>query len=399
MENEKLKKMLNKLSGETVPDDVHGIAEEKTKQFTAALLNEPKAALWRVIMKSRIARFAAAAAVLVCAVGLFIGLFHYGTAPVWAIEQTIDVLKKFNAIHIVGMKLDEQKKEVSFEAWGRANKEQTAADSFRLKTETGQIGVVSKNRRYEYDPQTQIVKITEGYGPAMSPWPGGQLLETLKKSTLDWHETYGKDPATNRERVFVTCSHPAAPDPRSWWFEVDLESKLLISFKQWDNMTQQGPPSYYVKSITYLDDLPDELFHFETPEGAKTVMQTPAVMWKMEDPNAGMPVGEMTEEQASKEAARRYWQAVIDQDWDTVAQLRPIATAEAWKMKYSRNFKEIVEIGQPYQEKGCKLGQIVPCTIRCENNSPSKINMVVMFREINGQRSCVIAGTWGSESE
>jgi outer membrane lipoprotein-sorting protein len=372
-------------------------AESALKQrIDKAKSNRFELNIWSTIMKKPITKIAAAAAVILIAV-LAITFLDKAVTPAWAIEQTIDVLKQFNAIHVLGTMLDEQGKETSFEAWLTANKEQTASDNFKLETETGQIAVVSENRYYQYDPQTQIVKITEGYGPAMSPWPGAKMLEFLRKCTLDWQETYGKNPATNRDCVFVTCSHPAAPDPRSWWLEFDVESKLLISFKQWDNMTWQGTPSYYARSITYLADLPDELFHFEIPEGAKTVIQTPELMWKLDDPNAGMPITNMTEDKACKEIARCYWQAIIDHDWDTVAKLRPVATAEQWKLKYTSNFVEIVEIGQPYQEEGCKLGKIVPCSIRCENNNLVKINMVIMFREINGQRSCVIAGTWGAD--
>jgi len=301
-------------------------------------------------------------------------------------------LARFNGIHFKGVLLDGEGKAVSFEAWARANEEQTASNHLRIESETGAIQVVSGDQRYQYDPATATVQITEGYGTAISPWPGSDFFESLQKMVLDWNETYGKDPATNRERVFVTCSHPAAPDPRSWWFEFDVESNLPVSIKQWDNMKREGVPSFNVESLTFFESLPDELFDFEVPEGAKVVPALAERNKKLQDPNSGMLLGDMTEEQASKEITRRYWQAVIEGDWETVAILRPTSTAEEWENKYSgSNFEEIVEIKEPYQEHG---GTIVPCEIKFEGNVTRKISTSVLFREITGQRSCVIVNTW-----
>ncbi|MHC4215041.1 MAG: LolA family protein [Planctomycetota bacterium] len=348
-------------------------------------------------MKNRMTKLGTAAAIVIIAL-LGITFLDKVATPAWAIEETIELLRGFNAIHFSGTTQGEDGREISLEGWARANDEQTASNHLRLETETGQIDVVSGSQRYQYDPATHTVQITEGYGPAMSPWVGADFFESLKKFTLDWNETYGKDPATDRDRVFVTCSHPAAPDPRSWWFEFDVESKLLVSMKQWENMTRQGTPRIYAKSITFLEDLPDELFHFETPEGAKTVTGLQDRMNKLQDPNAGMPVENMTEDQACVEIAGCYWKAVIEKDWQTVALLHPIATADAWENKFSgNNLKRIVEIKEAYQEDKCKSGKIVPCTIEFDDGDTKTIHIIILLREIDSQRSCVIAGTWSSE--
>ncbi len=348
---------------------------------------------WRIIMKSKITKLATAA-VIIIGLGMAVHLIDKATTPAWAIEQTIDLLRKFNGMHFTGTMLNEEGKEVSFEAWARANEEQTASNHLRLEIGSGEVDVVSGDRRYEYDPATQTVKITEGYGQAIGIWFGTDFFESLKEIVLDWNQTYGKDPGTDRDRVYVTCSHPAAPDPRSFWFEFDVESKLPVSFKQWENMTREVTPSFYAKSIKYLDDLPDEMFHFEIPEGARTVPALAERNNKLQNPNFGMSLGNMTEEQACVKITGRYWQAVIEQNWQTVAKLHPTSTAEQWKNRYSGgNFEEIVEIKEQYQEDGCT---IVPCTIRFDSNVTRTINTTVIFREIDGQLSCVIASTWGS---
>ena len=103
----------------------------------------------------------------------------------------------------------------------------------------------------------------------------------------------------------------------------------------------------------------------------------------------------MTEEEACVEITRRYWQAVIEQDWQTVATLCPISTAKQWEDKYNgSNFEEIVEIKEPHQEDGCT---IAPCTIRFNSNVTKTMNTTVIFRIIDSQKSCVIANTWSQD--
>jgi len=352
--------------------------------------------IWSTIMNKPLTRIAAAAAGLLIVV-LGITFLEKSVTPAWAIEQTIDALRQLNAIHFSGVLLDEEGKEVSFEAWARANEEQTASEDLRIEAETGVIDLVSGNRRYQYDPATATVKITEGYGPATSSWPGGDFFESLEKMVFDWNETYGRDPATNRDRVFVTCSHPAAPEPRSWWFEFDVESKLPVSIKQWGNMRQEGVPTFDVKSLTYFETLPDELFHFEIPEGAEIVPALAERDNKLQDPNFGMSLGNLTEEQASTEITRRYWQAVIDQDWNTVAILCPTSSAGEWEDKYSGGgIREIVEMKEPYRRGQCV---IVPCSIRLDSGATTTIRTTVILREIEGKKSCVIANTQGEGVE
>ena len=253
-----------------IHSDISGILKQSTTR--PADVNQPGHLIWRTIMKTKTIKLAAAAVVII-GVLLSMTIFDVGVKPAWAIEQSIDLLRQFNAIHTTGTMLNEKGDKVSFEAWARANEDQTGSNHFRLETEAGAIDVVSGDRRYQYDPATQTVKITEGYGQAMGIWFGANLLESLKEIVLDWNETYGKDPATGRDRVFVTCSHPSFPSPRSFWFEFDVESKLPVSFKQWENMAREGTPGFYMKSIKYLDDLPDDMFQFEIPEGAKVVKE------------------------------------------------------------------------------------------------------------------------------
>ena len=400
-DNEKqFEDFVRKIKFDDTPDPDHRNKLEQNL-LTALTKQTPRQIkIWRTIMKTKITKLATAAAIILI-VALGITLLNKSTTPAWAVEQTIEALKKFNAVHITGIVIPlEDDLQHSFDLWARANEDHTQSGDFRIETDTGQINWVQGNDTYHYDPNRNTVHIRRGERAQINPWIGRDLLQTLERYTNDWWVSYGTDPATDRDRVFVTCSHPHANagGPKSWWFEFDLETKLPVRFKEWHNLQRKGKPDVDVQRIVYYEDLPDETFKFEIPEDAVVTDNWPDILDKLNDPNCGMPAEEMTEDEASVEIVRQYWQAVIYRNWEMVARLRPIASPENWQDKYSSNLPiEIIEIGDPYQQEGCNIGPVVPCTVRFEDNTIRDIKMIIKFREIYGESSCVITGTWGKE--
>ena len=399
MNRENIEKILKNIAAEDVPADVHKIAEEKSEDFSRTLTPSRQHILWSDIMKSRITKLATAVVVILI-VMFGVTLLDKSATPAWAIEQTIEALKRFNTIHITGVATGDNGSEVAFNLWAKANEDQSASSDFRMELEDGKITLVKGDTTYtrHYDPNTNTLRIVRGDRASLNPWPGSDLLERLEKLTDDWTVLYGSDPATGRDRVFVTCSHTQAPGPKSWWFEFDLETKLLVNFKQWHNQYREGTPAFDAQSITYYEDLSDEIFEFEIPRDAKVIEEKSSLCDKLDDPNVGMPVEAVSQEEASVEIVRQYWQAVIDGDWALVANLRPVASEEDWQRKYSVNPPEkLLEVGQAYQQEGCSIGPVVPCTVRFEDSTTRDIKMIIKFRKIDGKSSCVIAGTWGRE--
>jgi outer membrane lipoprotein-sorting protein len=90
-----------------------------------------------------------------------------------------------------------------------------------------------------------------------------------------WEVTYGKDPATGGQRAFLKTAwlDGRYNGPRSILIEFDVESKLLVSLKQWENANWDGPATLIMEKITYHENLPDDLFEFEIPIGATVIEQ------------------------------------------------------------------------------------------------------------------------------
>ncbi len=374
--------------------DLLGVMSKQPRRKETPLI------IWRTIMKSSITKLAAVAAVILIAV-LSITILDKSTTPAWAIEQTIEALKKFNAVHISGAITSEDGEHIPFNLWATANQENTQSENFRLELDDGQIRTVQGNDTYHYDPNTNTVRIIRGERASISPWIGPDLFYELQNLTQDWKVSYGTDPATGRERAFVTCSYRNAKFSfsRAWWFEFDIESKLLVRFKQWHKLERDGHPDFDATKIVFYEDLPSDKFEFKIPEGAEIKEElSERALRLLNDPNFGLLVDDLTEDEASAEIVRLYWDAVINANWESVENLRPFATADDWQKKYSTNLpRELLEVGKPYQQEGCSIGPVVPCNVRFEDSTVRNIKMIVKFREIDDNLSCVIAGTWGGE--
>ena len=92
----------------------------------------------------------------------------------------------------------------------------------------------------------------------MDPWPGPQYFQKLKTEARKWQEEYGKDEVTGRDSVFVRC----AGEERSNWIQFDIESKLPVRVKQWENANWEGEPYGDYEQIVYNLEIPDDTFNF-----------------------------------------------------------------------------------------------------------------------------------------
>lgn len=235
-------------------------------------------------MKSHITKLATAAVIIVT-VGLLVTILHYSATPAWAIEQSIDALSKYKAVLVEGLdsertwREDGSLEQKPFKSWAVANEDQTMVEKYRHEVDGVPIITTNGKKTWRYDLQTNTVRVENRPYIASECWCGSQFLEQIKgflgEVIPNWEVTYGKDPATGKQRAFLTIAwlEERYNGPRSMWIEFDVESKLLVSFKQWENANWEGPATLVVEKITYHENLPDDLFEFEIPEGAKVIKE------------------------------------------------------------------------------------------------------------------------------
>lgn len=114
------------------------------------------------------------------------------------------------------------------------------------------------------------------------------------------------------------------------------------------------------------------------------------------DPSHGTSTAGLSRDEACRQLVTQHIQALIAADYDRASKLRPAIPAEQYALWYETDpIVELLEVGQPFQQSGCSIGPLVPCKTRLKDGTISNSKMIVHFRQIDGQESCVIEGTWG----
>lgn len=356
--------------------------------------------IWRTIMTSKASRLTAAA--VIAGVALF-AVFDSLTQPAWALEDAIEALKDYRAVHIVGAFPGG-----TAEAWIRGNDAGTQSTDVVVRGSHGAITWTKEGSTYHYEPGQNTVYFEDAVTIGMTPWLGRELLEMLG-TTETARIIRGKDPATGRDRVTLMCSLTDVHGPQSWIIEFDKASKLPVAMKQWPNLYRNGPPSFDAFKIIYYEDLPDDIFNVSIPNDAKYVdkpLQIPEeTVGALSDPRDGMPTECLTQQEAARKTVQALYQAVIDQDIKTLKSISPLC--RNWGDEFLRKIilkpdkddriVEVLEI-RPISKTGqSPLGPIaaVPVVLRLTNGKKVQEQMIVQFRTLGDQSSCVVHGPYG----
>jgi outer membrane lipoprotein-sorting protein len=239
--------------------------------------------IWRTLMKTKITKFATAAVITVTLI-LSIVIFNQSAAPAWAIEQSIKALDPFRAVSIEGWESEQTWIENGslelrpFKSWAVANEDRTMVEKYRTEVEDYLTLTTNGQKTWRYDPNTHTVRIENRPYNAGDYWCGSHFLQQLKKGhesgfLTRWEVTYDKDTTTGRPRIILKIAwlDERYNGPRSLRLEFDMESKLLVALKQWENSNWDGPATLIAEKITCYKNLPDELFEFKVPEGATVI--------------------------------------------------------------------------------------------------------------------------------
>jgi len=301
-------------------------AYSETKKTQTA---EHQPNLWRKIMRSPIMKLAAAA-VIIFVIVLGINL---STKPAWAIEQTIEALKHIKAVYISGYTSYKGSGRVPFEVWARPNsKDSSASGDFKLVEGDKHISFSSEksNLTYVYSkyPTGDVVYITEGLNRSSTPYPTSNLFEQIKALAKNWREDYRRDEITGRDSVFVTFDGMSINDAGYWLFEFDVETKLPVRASVWWDKNYQGQPHIEIDKMIFDNQIPDNTFAFEIPQGAQVI--DCRILRNLLDKNSnyGINVDELSAYDSCRKAVTEYWRAVIGRDWAKVTNLRPLAAGQ-----------------------------------------------------------------------
>ena len=392
MSKEGIEDILKEIGSEDVPADVHKIARETSRDFSETLMRPGQHILWEYIMKSPITKLAAAA-VIIIAVGLFLTVMEKATTPVYALEQTLEAMQDVRTLHMFGRDWGN----LEFEMWIKLNPETGIPDyCYMYHPQIKCLAISTPKLSYQYNERANRVLVNSGKLFNINVAPARLFEELLQSSQMEnsnidikiYHEP---GPETDKSLIVVLYESPN----EIWKGFVDPETKLPVRLYCLKKNNRLGSIFKDIDRIEYNVDLPEKIFEFEIPDGAK-IVDMDKEREILSDPQYGISTEGLTEQQAAEEIVTQYWDAMINMDLTAAQKLYP-----SLDMNKARDSMPIehVENGKLYIEPGCGIGKIIPCIIRYEDGSLKEWKLIIKQRNIDGLPSCVIAGFYNSPVE
>jgi hypothetical protein len=331
----------------------------------------------RIFMKTTV-KFATAAIILIAA---FLSLTLFKTVtPAYAFEQTVQACHSVRFIHIrkfvpqqeepimvwAEFFEDGQPKSIrlnlpDWAAGGDGAKEVVWKDNVAqiwFKKKNGTLLVVRERKLA--DQTLQIVREND---------PKSFVQNLMHKKEAGECELQIEQPSDKAEPILITVV--SLPDKnKKLMLYVDQATQLPLKLE-----------TYQLKDEQYIIENTGEFYDYNQPIDPKTFTfdNLPANVMRIDQvANAiGLEQGKMTNDEIAIEVVRRFWQALIDGDYNTASQMYEGIPADALKKMFTENFKakivKIVSVGpvKPHPNPQTR-GVIVLCTLKVEKDGQTE---------------------------
>ena len=238
-------------------------AKSKTPKPTFSVID-----LWRIIMQKRKAKYVTAVAAIII-VAVTVILSSYSVNPAYAIEHTIEAMHSITSIHAFCTDWDDSKGEL----WIQINPE-TGQEEYYYSDQGNLLIVATPQATYYYYKDDNLVRIRNEYVPA-SDVRISRFFEDLiiwveqYHGEFDIHSKFDKD--LQKKVIMVKVSIPEQKNigEKEIVVRVDPRSKLPINLQALKCAPDEGVKS--VDKLEYNTAIPEGIFEFEIPDGAKVV--------------------------------------------------------------------------------------------------------------------------------
>ncbi len=345
-------------------------------------------------MKNKTTKYATAV-VLIVAVLLLISIPDKSISPAYAVEQTVEAIRKIETVYMEG----EFYKQGRFECWMQFEGDPDRPTHVWLGRKDWAIckicspdGVFSLNKptnRVHFNTRDErgkiwIPKFNRLFKESLEKAPKSDAVEII----------YDKNPETDQDIIIVNIT----TTNRTQKLIVDPVTKLPTSFET----VRDDQPMEMMRKTLAVKNLWQIRYNQQPPEG---IFDLPADAVVVEnevdclvDPDSGLIADGMTQEQACLEIVKQTGQALVELDQVTLCKLDlffrlypPQIWEQLREMKETGQWvKEVSITGEPYSE-----GELwfVPLEIRGPNDQNEVQNAMIKFYELKGKTFCFIIGS------
>jgi len=278
--------------------------------------------IWRIIMKSRITKFAAAA-------GVVIALIFWSVMPdtllstAYALQDTIEAYNSIRYLHISEFETFEQERRPS-ELWiacdyyGRLDKIRWESPNSGGQI-IGAITLVSDGSISEvWLKDHNLCFKTLGTGEAILRWDISELDPKLTFEKLREQQERGKiileakKPENKSNPIVVTVTYPEGSLSEAYKkvFYVDQATKLVKKIEKFQMRNREYHHMRTAEFSGYNDEIDPMMFNLdrELPEDTVYVDRSTEEI--------GLAQGEMSDEEVAAEVGRKFFEAIIAKDFD-----------------------------------------------------------------------------------
>ncbi|UCE50257.1 MAG: hypothetical protein JSW47_08845 [Phycisphaerales bacterium] len=222
--------------------------------------------IWRTIMRNRKAQLAASAAIIL-AVVLATTLWDTSAPTAYAIEQTIEAMRKITTVHVLGTMLDGGQ----IEMWMTVDPETGGHDQIYMDFPQMTV-VASPDEAYMYFKQAnKVIHMTGGHD-VRSDVRFGRFIEDMSEVAKSLGAEIRSDSVYDPDRAKEVILLVIETDSDIVESKIDPETKLPMSMKvKAKGKPRPGQIGQSFDEIYYDLPLPEGIFEFQIPEGAEVI--------------------------------------------------------------------------------------------------------------------------------
>lgn len=356
-------------------DELREVHAESQKPMYGSGIN-----IGRIIMKTKITKFATAAVVILIAL-LSITFLDKAVTPAWAIEQSIKAQHSVRSIFVKGFQSKgNMGRGESFDFWIKYDSKGKVSH-FRMDSpksaDGAKIVVLNDGIAKVWMPDKNTLMLFKGEGMTkgleklasdFDPKQTLQRLYDLQKK-LDETELTTLEPEKDGDPVIFEVVNNADTNYFRYFF--DAETKLLIQFEKYRLVDENYELDEKFEFFRYNQFIDDSLFELDDmPDDALIIDQATE--------EVGIEKGDMTDDEAAMEVVRQCLEASIVQDYATVKKMVGGMPGNVLETMYGGRILRIISIDKPVPHEEWKHILCVPCKIEVENKERG--NWIANFR-------------------